>query len=150
MFSHFFLRIKKQGMTKFLLALLIGLFIVLQLTIISSIAQTNNPPLYGKMEKLICGKDLNIAEIEDQCLLLFEAIDGSPKYGILYNQVDFYFKIQDIVNKWGYIDRNYFQLLKSSRLLYQLQAYDDSYFYVKSKDNGYNSIVLVDSVSGLY
>lgn len=137
--------IKKKWNSKLLLAVLIGLFVILQLMIVSSIAQTDNPPLYGKMEKLQCGADLPIPEIQDKCLVYFEAIDGSPKYGILYNKEDFFFKPEEIVNKYGYIDRNYFQLLKKSMLLFQLQSLDDSYFYVVSRDNGYSSIVLIDS-----
>lgn len=118
--------------------------------IVSSIAQTDNPPLYGKMERMLCGSELPIPEIEDQCLVFFEAIDGSPKYGILYNKVDFFYKRDTLVNKYGYIDRNYFQLLKSSQLLNQLHSYDDSYFYVKSRDNGYNSIVIVNTRKEAY
>ncbi len=140
MFSSF----KKRWNSKFLLAVLIGLFVILQLMIVSSSAQESSP-LYGKIEKVLCGNDLPVSQIADYCLVLFEAIDGSPKYGILYDQFDFYFKNEKIDNAYGYIDRNYFQLLKSSALLLELKSFDDSYFYVKSRDNGYNSIAIVNT-----
>ncbi len=137
---------KKRLSSKLLVAIFVGLFFILQLLIVSSIAQNDNPPLYGKMEQLWCNAEIGISEIDDKCLLFFEAKDGSPKYGIIYDAKDFYFKKNEIQEKWGYIDRNYFELLKSGNLLYQLQEIDDSYFYVFSKDNGYHSLVLIDSI----
>lgn len=137
---------KKRLNSKLIVAVFVGLFLILQLLIVSSMAQSQNPPLYGKMENLLCGEEIGITEIEDKCLLYFEAFNGSPKYGILFDAKDFYFKKNEIIEKFGYIDRNYFELLKSGKLLYQLQEIDDSYFYVFSKDNGYYSVVIIDSV----
>ena len=130
--------------SKLLVIIFLGIFLALQILIVSSMAQSENPPLYGKMENLLCGKEIGVPEIADKCLLFFEAQDGSPKYGILFDAENFYYKKNEIKEKYGYIDRNYFELLKSGRLLYQLQEIDDSYFYVFSKDNGYFSIVLID------
>jgi hypothetical protein len=137
---------KKRWNSKLLVAIFLGVFLALQILIVSAMAQSDNPPLYGKMENLICKNEIGIEEIDDKCLLFFEAKDGSPKYGIIFDAESFYFKKSEIEEKFGYIDRNYFELLKSGKLLYQLQELDDSYFYVFAKDNGYNSIVLIDSI----
>jgi hypothetical protein len=133
---------RKSVYTRILFYFLIGLFVVLQVLVLSAFAQSE--PIYGNMEKLLCNKDIGIEELESKCLLFFEAYDGSPKYGILYEESDFYYKADQIVGKRGYIQRDYYELLKSGRLLYQLQDIDDSYFYVMSNDNGYSSITIIN------
>lgn len=132
---------KRSILSRLFIYLIIFLFVILQLVVISAMAQSS--PLYGNMEKLTCKDDIGIYEIRNKCLLLFEAYEGSPKYGILYNADTFIFDADSIVGKRGYIDRSYYELLKSGRLLYQLQSIDDSYFYVMSTDDGSMSITLV-------
>lgn len=132
---------KKSIYVRLFLYFVIFLFIILQLIVVSAMAQT--APIYGNMEKLICGDEIGIKEINSKCLLLFESYEGSPKYGILYDSKTFMFNKETIEGKRGYVDRSYFELLNSGRLLYQLQSMDDSYFYVIATDDGSSSITIV-------
>ena len=142
------LKPQKKLITRFIFPIIISLFLFLHLWLISAFAQEGNMfPLYGKMEQIQCREEIGISELLNSCLLYFESIDGSPKFGIIYDADTFFYNTNDIKNRFGYVDREYFEFLKNSMLLYQLQSQDDSYFYVRALDNGMNSLTILDDAT---